>query len=272
MFFNLVNTTSLSSSSQCLLPLCPPPPPKSSLVEVSLLTCSCSSSSSSCSIDKTLSKIQTSGVIACLRAKSAEQAMEAASAALNGGISVLEIVVSTPGVFEVLPALVKSHPAAVLGVGTVLNLKDAKSAIKAGARFLMSPATVKEIMDDVISGEVLYIPGAMTPTEIMSAHNLGAKIIKVYPVSALGGIRYISAIKKPFSHIPMLASQGITIDSIGEYIAQGASAVVVSDAIFNKEAMDQNNMEIIRQLACLASQRGREAVDRLRFQKLEKQR
>lgn len=187
--------------------------------------------------------------------------MEAARAALIGGISVLEIVVSTPGVFEVLQQLVHDYPTTVLGVGTVLSVKDAKKAVGAGAKFLMSPAMVKDVMDGFQSGEVLYIPGAMTPTEILSAHDAGAKMVKVYPVSALGGVKYISAIKKPFPHISMVASQGITVDSIGEYIAKGASSVVLSDAIFDKEAMGEKNFEAIHKLASFAALQGKEAVE-----------
>ncbi|KAL5807821.1 hypothetical protein ACOSQ3_028512 [Xanthoceras sorbifolium] len=220
--------------------------------------------SSSPPLNKSLQCIHDSAIIACLRANSAELAIEAARAAISGGISVLEIVMSTPGVFEVLQCLAQDYPTMTLGVGTVLNVEDAKNATNAGAKFLMSPATVKDIMEDVRGGEVLYIPGVMTPTEILSAHDAGAKIVKVYPVSALGGIQYITALKKPFPHIQMVASQGITIDSIGDYIAQGATSVVLSDAIFNKEAMDQYNFDKVYQLARLAALQGREAVERKR--------
>ncbi|EOY19567.1 KHG/KDPG aldolase [Theobroma cacao] len=218
-------------------------------------------SSSSRNHNHTFSLIQDCAVIACLRANSAEQAMEAARAAVNGGIEVLEIVRSTPGVFEVLQALVKEYPTKAFGVGTVLNAEDAKTAMNAGAKFLMSPATVKDIMDDVQDADVLYMPGVMTPTEIFSAYNSGAKIVKIYPVSALGGTRYISAIMKPFPHIPMVASQGITIDSVGDYIAQGAISVVLSDAIFDKEAMGRNNFNAIHQLAKSAALQGKIAVE-----------
>ncbi|KAG5008099.1 hypothetical protein JHK85_026641 [Glycine max] len=214
---------------------------------------------------------------------SAEVAMEAAKAAIAGGISVLEIVVSTPGVLQ---QLVKEHPTMALGVcfnplsfylvfhmvGTVLRIEDAKSAINAGAKFLMSPATVKDIMemDYVQSGEILYIPGTMTPTEILSACDEGAKIVKVglcmffniYPVSALGGFQYISALKKAFPHISMVASQGITIDSIGEYILRGASAVVLSDAIFDKDAIAQHDLDKIQKLAHSAALLGNKSVNR----------
>lgn len=211
--------------------------------------------------NKTLSQITISGVIACLRANNSELAMEAARAALSGGISVLEIVMSTPGVFEVLPRLVEDYPAATLGVGTVLSVNDAKSAVNAGAKFLMSPAIVKDILDDP-QLKALYIPGAMTPTEILSAYDAGAKIVKIYPVSVLGGVRYISALSRPFSHVPIVASQGITLDLIGEYIANGASSVVLSDAIFGEEAIKQRNFDLIHKFAQLAAFHGKEAVQR----------
>ncbi|XP_058736306.1 uncharacterized protein LOC131608785 isoform X1 [Vicia villosa] len=223
-------------------------------------------------VDKTLGQIKSSGVIACLRANSAEVALEAANAAIAGGISVLEIVMSTPGVFEVLEKLVKKHPRTTLGVGTVLRIEDAKTAINAGAKFLMSPAIVKDILDYAQGGEVLYIPGAMTPTEhaydhrfqmqILSAYDAGAKMVKIYPVSALGGFQYIAALKKPFPHVSMVASQGITIDSMEEYILQGASSVVLSDAIFDKEAISQCNFSKIYKLAQSATLLGNQAVNR----------
>ncbi|KAG9454798.1 hypothetical protein H6P81_007702 [Aristolochia fimbriata] len=209
---------------------------------------------------ETLAEIEKSGVIACLRAGSGKLAMEAARAALGAGVSVLEIVMSTPGVLEVIQGLAHDHPASIIGAGTVLTTKDARNAIEAGAKFLMSPATVKEILDEVHGSNILYIPGVMTPTEVLNAYYAGARVVKVYPVSALGGPQYISAIKKPFSHIPMVASQGITLDSARTYIAQGASAVVLSDAIFEKQAMQDRNFNVIYQRAYSAALNGREAV------------
>ncbi|XP_073042108.1 uncharacterized protein [Primulina eburnea] len=212
--------------------------------------------------DKVLTDIQDSGVIACLRAQSAEVAVEAARAALRGGISVLEVVMSTPGVFEVIRTLVHEYPSTSIGVGTVLNKQDARDAIIAGARFLMSPAMVKDILDDVAQGQALYIPGVMTPSEILSASNSGAKIVKVYPVSALGGVGYIAAVRKPFPFIPMVVSQGIAIDSVGEYVREGASSVVLSDAIFDKKAMSEQNFDSIYRCASLATSQGSIAVKR----------
>ncbi|KAL4393981.1 hypothetical protein AHAS_Ahas02G0106300 [Arachis hypogaea] len=170
---------------------------------------------------------------------SAEVAYEAANAAIAGGISL------------VLNQLVKEHPTTAfrvclhplsccinilcLSVGNVLKIEDAKAAVNAGVKFLMSPAIVKDVMYYIQNGEVLYIPGTMTPTEILSACEAGAKMVK-----------YISAaLKKPFPHVSMVASQGIKIDSIKKYISRGASAVLLSD----KEAIAQRNYEKIQKLA-----------------------
>ncbi|KAL2898024.1 2-dehydro-3-deoxy-phosphogluconate aldolase, partial [Bienertia sinuspersici] len=213
---------------------------------------------------KTLSDIHTSGIIACLRAPSAEIALGAARAALRGGIKVLEVVMSTPGVFEVLHQLLLEYPTTTLGVGTVLDVEDAKAAVKVGAKFLMSPAMIKEILSDIQDPEVLYIPGVMTPTEILSAYNAGARIVKIYPVSVLGGIDYISTLKKPFHHIPMVASQGIKMGLVAEFITRGATAVVLSDAIFHKEAISQGDFGTITERAQLAASTGIEAMKQFR--------
>ncbi|KAJ0947015.1 putative 2-dehydro-3-deoxy-phosphogluconate aldolase [Helianthus annuus] len=118
----------------------PPPPPVT--IRPPALRC-CHSPPSISTPEATLTNILNSGVIACLRAQSPDVALEAARAAITAGISVLEIVVSTPGVFEVLHQLVQEFPTTTLGVGTVLNTKDAENAKNAGAKFIMSPAIVK---------------------------------------------------------------------------------------------------------------------------------
>ncbi|XP_071909447.1 uncharacterized protein [Coffea arabica] len=165
---SLSSRTRISSSGSCY-------PLRCSIQNSSLSVSVPDTTISKC--NETLSAIQNSGIIACLRAESAELAFEAARAALNGGITVLEIVMSNPGVFEVLQQLVHEYPTKIIGVGTVLNLEDAKHAMSHGAKFLLSPAM--GILDDVSCSKALYIPGAMTPTEILSAFSSGAKMIKV---------------------------------------------------------------------------------------------
>uniref|UniRef100_A0A7N0UCI7 Uncharacterized protein n=1 Tax=Kalanchoe fedtschenkoi TaxID=63787 RepID=A0A7N0UCI7_KALFE len=254
-------------ASRCHLPTPQNPPryfisrPTHNHRQFTTVSCCCSTPSHPRALHKTLSEITSSGIIACLRAPSADVAREAAAAALSSGISVLEIVMSTPGVLQVVGDLVGDYPTSTIGVGTVLNAEDAKKAVDCGAKFLMSPAIVTGILDYARNGEFLYIPGVMTPTEILSAHAAGAQVVKVYPVSALGGVQYISALKKPFPHIPMVASQGITIDSIRDYIACGAVAVVLSDSIFDKDAISRKNFKMISQLAYTASYSAKEAIE-----------
>ncbi|CAL5066397.1 unnamed protein product [Urochloa decumbens] len=202
---------------------------------------------------RALAAILRSRVIACLRAEDGETALQAAHAAVRGGVTVLEVVMSTPGVLEVIEDLCRSYPSLTFGVGTVLNDIDARKAIGAGVQFLMSPGTVMEILHDLEESKVLYIPGVLTPTEVLSACSAGAKVVKVYPVSVMGGELYMSALKKPFPLIPMVASQGIQIGSIKGYLEAGASAVVLSDAIFDKELMRKGNFSEVAELASLAT-------------------
>ncbi|GAB2292083.1 hypothetical protein Dimus_026330 [Dionaea muscipula] len=222
---------------------------------------------SSSTTSTVLSRIQDAGVIACLRAPSAELAIGCARAALDAGITVLETVVSAPGALEVLAQLVREYPESSIGVGTVVRPVDARAAIDAGAKFLMGPVFLKDVLDVVqararVDSEVVYIPGAMTATEVLSAHTAGARLVKVYPVSAVGGANYISALRKPFPGIPLVASQGITTDLVGEYIAAGATAVVLSDAIFDRGAVERGDFGAVSQQARLIASLGYEAVRR----------
>ncbi|KAK3124710.1 hypothetical protein QOZ80_7BG0591030 [Eleusine coracana subsp. coracana] len=202
---------------------------------------------------KALAAILRSRIIACLRAPDCETAMQAAHAAVRGGITVLEIVMSTPGALEIIEDLCRSYPSLSFGVGTVLNAADARKAIGAGVQFLMSPGTVMEILNDLEESKVLYIPGVLTPTEVLSACSAGAKAVKVYPVSVMGGEMYMSALKKPFPLVPMIASQGIKIGSIQAYMEAGASAVVLSDTLFDKELMRSGKFSEISELARIAT-------------------
>ncbi|CAN0862712.1 KHG/KDPG aldolase [Linum grandiflorum] len=281
---------SFSSPLRWSLPVIPSQEPTNTVDSFSRVCC-CSSSRLPSSPDTkttTLSSIQNSGIIACLRSSRSLNSpsfrihnLHAATGSHSNPIKLVNLLILVPRLHlklllqhwmlasqlwrlqcppQVVQCLVEAYPTACLGVGTVLSAEDAVNAMNAGARFIMSPATVKDIMDTVRGTELLYIPGVMTPTEMLSAYTAGANIVKIYPVSALGGVKYIAALKKPFSHIPMIASQGVTIDLVKDYISHGASAVVLSDAIFSKEAMLQRNYDAVYQLAVNASLQGKEAV------------
>ncbi|CAM6028352.1 unnamed protein product [Sphagnum balticum] len=212
-----------------------------------------SASSSSLVMQETLERIRTAGIIACLRSESPEQAVDAGRAALDGGINVLEVTMTTPGASKVIMKLVHEYSSALIGAGTVLTLEEAGIAKEAGARFLLSPVAIQETVTAHSNGHVLFIPGAMTPSEVLTAFNWGAAAVKIYPVSLLGGVQFVRALKKPFPHIPLIASSGIGLDMVESYISAGATAVVVSDSIFMKSAMDKYDYHQIRQQATIAA-------------------
>ncbi|CAM6093168.1 unnamed protein product [Calypogeia fissa] len=197
----------------------------------------------------TLKQLRSARIIACLRASSSKLALDAACAALDGGLAVLEVTMNTPQAAQVIKVLVREYPSAIIGAGTVLSTKEADLAKDAGAKFLMSPVTVEEIVQCHRNGPVVHIPGAMTPTEVISAYNFGAPAVKLYPMSLLGGVPFLRTLRKPLGHIPMIPSNGVCLDTVEPYISAGAMAVILSEAIFEKSALEKNDMGRIRKLA-----------------------
>ncbi|EFJ22532.1 hypothetical protein SELMODRAFT_105201 [Selaginella moellendorffii] len=183
---------------------------------------------------------------------SSKLALDAARAALDGGLDVLEVTMTTPGASKVIATLVHEYPSALIGAGTVLSLDQAEEAKASGATFLLSPITVKELVEIHSFGPVLFVPGAMTPTEVYTAHSYGAHIVKIYPTDLAGGVKYVRSLRKLLAHIPMIASQGITLEMIRPYLDAGASAVVLSDAIFDSSSLSSSCFAKITQQASVA--------------------
>lgn len=201
------------------------------------------------------SMIQKARVIACVRARSAELALDMARAALDGGLNVLEVTMTTPDATKVINTLVQEYPTALLGAGTVLSTMEAESAKAAGAKFLMSPVALKELIEAHQYGPTLFIPGAITPNEVLNAYNWGAMLVKLYPVALMGGIQLVQSLRKSLHTIPLIASQGITAETFDQYIAAGAAAVVLSDAIFVKTLVDGKEFKKIKDRAHLIAER-----------------
>lgn len=193
--------------------------------------------------------IQQSGVIACVRARSANIALDIARAALDGGLNVLEVTMTTPNAPKAIAKLVEEYPSTLIGAGTVLSMADADSAKAAGAKFLMSPVTIQNLIGSHCDGPTLVIPGAVTPTEVFNAYSQGASLVKLYPVSLMGGVKLVQALRKAMPHIPLVASQGLTFETFEQYLIAGATAVVLSDAIFNKTLVNSKNYKRIQQQA-----------------------
>ncbi|KAG6544348.1 hypothetical protein Mapa_014182 [Marchantia paleacea] len=205
------------------------------------------------SMQSTLHRLRNAGIIACLRTTSAEVALDAARAALDGGLTMVEVTMTTPSAAKIIDCLVREYPSATIGAGTVLSMQEAEMAKQAGAKFLTSPVTMEDMVRAHKDGPVLFIPGTMTPTEVVTAYNLGACAVKLFPIALLGDVRYALALRRTLPHIPLIVSSGISLDMVEPYFSAGVMAVIVSDAVFEKLALETRDYSKIKTLASAAA-------------------
>jgi 2-dehydro-3-deoxyphosphogluconate aldolase/(4S)-4-hydroxy-2-oxoglutarate aldolase len=194
-------------------------------------------------------RIEEGGIIPAVRVASAEEALFAAKAILRGGICVVELTMTTPGALDVIAELARTNPELIVGAGTVLDLEMARACLEAGAAFVTSPALDLEIVEFGAGNDVLVIPGALTPTEVVAAMKAGTRIIKVFPCSLVGGAGYIRALKAPLPHVALIASGGVNQQTAGDYIRAGAAALGVGEDLIPHEAVRRRNADWIHELA-----------------------
>ncbi|MBI1797282.1 MAG: bifunctional 4-hydroxy-2-oxoglutarate aldolase/2-dehydro-3-deoxy-phosphogluconate aldolase [Candidatus Eisenbacteria bacterium] len=168
--------------------------------------------------------------VAAIRAATPDDALEAARAVAKGGILHLEITFTVPEAPRVMRALA-DLPGAVVGCGTALTADQARAALDAGAQFVIAPNTSAAVAKVALDAGVMYCPGAYTTTEIVAARDLGAHLIKVYPVGVAGGPAYIRVIRDPLPDIPLMASGGTTLDNAIPFLAAGAVAIGLGAAL-----------------------------------------
>ncbi|MBW1640241.1 bifunctional 4-hydroxy-2-oxoglutarate aldolase/2-dehydro-3-deoxy-phosphogluconate aldolase [Microbacterium resistens] len=172
-----------------------------------------------------LARARSAGVLAVLRAPSPESALDTAEALIRGGISGIEVTYSTPDAPAVIRELISRHGAdAYVGAGTVTTPAEAAAAAEAGAEFLVSPGTRPDLTRAMIETGTVVMTGALTPSEIMEARELGVDMVKIFPAS-LGGPSYLSALRGPFPDAPLMPTGGVTPDNLAEWFAAGAVAV-----------------------------------------------
>jgi 2-dehydro-3-deoxyphosphogluconate aldolase/(4S)-4-hydroxy-2-oxoglutarate aldolase len=194
-------------------------------------------------------RIEQVGIIPAVRVHSAEDARFAAETVNRGGISVVEITVTVPGAIEVISDLTKAIPEMIVGAGTVLDVETAKRCLDAGAKFLTSPGLVLEVVEFAAKNEVAVFPGALTPTEVITAWKAGADMVKVFPCAQVGGDSYIRALKAPLSHIPLIASGGVNQQTALNFILAGAAALGIGGQLIPREALQHRLAEHILELA-----------------------
>jgi 2-dehydro-3-deoxyphosphogluconate aldolase / (4S)-4-hydroxy-2-oxoglutarate aldolase len=176
-------------------------------------------------------------IVAILRGLNAEDVLNIAAALYEGGINIIEVTLNSNDALSAIGKLSAAFQNKILvGAGTVLTVKDARSAIDAGARFLISPTLDVDVIKTAKDNSVVSIPGAYTPTEIFSAYKNGADIVKIFPAQSPG---YIKQILAPLNNVLVMPTGGININNIEEYKKAGASAFGIgSSLVDNKEKVD----------------------------------
>ncbi|MBD3316968.1 MAG: bifunctional 4-hydroxy-2-oxoglutarate aldolase/2-dehydro-3-deoxy-phosphogluconate aldolase [Chitinivibrionales bacterium] len=186
------------------------------------------------------------GLVPVVRAERAEQAINISEALLEGGINVVEITMTVPGAINAMEKVAdKFGDRIVLGAGTVLDAETARTAILAGARFIVSPSLNDEVIALARRYSVMVCPGALTPTEVIHAWESGADLVKIFPCGEVGGAKYIKSLKGPFPQVEMIPTGGVNLKTAADFISAGSTALGVGTALVDKKAVSEGAYEII---------------------------
>ncbi len=205
-----------------------------------------------------LAHIRELGLVPVIRATSADEAMRAIDAIKAGGIDVLEITMTVPGAVKVIEQVAERYQNdAIVGAGTVLDPETARACILAGARFVVSPALNLQTIELCRRYGVAVMPGALTPTEVITAWQAGADMVKVFPCSAMGGASYLKALKAPLPQVDLIPTGGVSLKTAADFLAAGASALGIGADLVDLAALREDKASEI-------TERARQYVDIVR--------
>ena len=200
--------------------------------------------------EQILQQIKKVGLVPVLRAPSAEIAVAAAQAIEKGGVPVVEVTMTVPGAIDVIPEMVKSsHGRVLVGAGTVLDPETARACMLVGAQFVVSPSLNVKTIEVCRRYGVPVIPGALTPTEVVTAWEAGADVVKVFPCSAVGGPKYLAALKGPLPQIDLIPTGGVSLATAAEFLAAGAFALGVGGDLVDTKAIADGRPEVVTENA-----------------------
>jgi len=195
-------------------------------------------------------RIAEEAIVPVVRAATPELALRAARAVLAGGISVFEITMTVPDATDVIRALVRElGDRALVGAGTVLSASMAHQCIDAGAAFVVSPGLDPDTVIEAHARGVPVMPGALTPTEVIAAWNLGADVVKIFPAFAVGGAKYLRALRGPLPEVKLMPTGGVTAANAAEYLAAGAIALGVGSELVDVVALAEGRDATITERA-----------------------
>lgn len=185
-----------------------------------------------------LQRIAEIGLVPVVRAESADEAMAVVEAIKAGGVPIIEITMTVPGALRVISEIIERYgEEVVVGAGTVLDPETARACILAGAHFIVSPSFNPSTIEMCRRYAITVCPGALTPTEIIAAWQAGADIVKVFPCGALGGAKYLRALKGPLPQIDLIPTGGISMATAAEFIRAGAFALGVGTDLVDTQAI-----------------------------------
>jgi 2-dehydro-3-deoxyphosphogluconate aldolase/(4S)-4-hydroxy-2-oxoglutarate aldolase len=190
------------------------------------------------------------GVVPVVRTSSAESAILAIEAVYRGGIRAAEITMTVPGAIKALEKLADAFgDKLVLGAGTVLDPETARICMLAGAQFFVTPALNVKTIEMAKRYSKVIMPGALTPTEVVTAWEAGADFVKVFPCGALGGAKYIKALKAPLPHIEMVPTGGVSLETTADFLKAGAAAVAVGAELIDAKTISEGRYEVFEERA-----------------------
>ena len=196
-----------------------------------------------------LQRVLDGGIVAIIRATSGDQLVNVARALYEGGIDVIEVTFTVPNVLEILAAVRKDLGKKILlGAGTVLDPETCRAALLAGAEFIVSPSLNLDVIKLCKRYGKLVMPGAFTPTEIVTAWEAGADIVKLFPADCVGP-NYLKALRGPLPQVRILPTGGVDLKTLPEFFKAGACAVGLGGQLVEKAAVESGNMTRIRDLA-----------------------
>ena len=191
--------------------------------------------------EKIVESIKASKLIAIIRLNDSAHTIPVLSAIYEGGMKTIEITVTTPKALEAVKYFAKKGPDdLLLGVGSVVDKEMAKRSIDAGAKYIVTPATRKEVIIEALKHDVPVVSGAFTPTEVIEAYQLGCGLIKIFPAEFLGP-KYIKALKAPMPYVSLAPTGGVTIDNMHEWFDNGASALGIGSSMLKGFNPDEKN-------------------------------
>ena len=184
-------------------------------------------------------------------APSVDTAIAAVEALREGGVDCVEITMTVEGAIRAIETVAERYGDTVLlGAGTVLDPETARACILAGAHFLVTPNLNLKTIEMAKRYSRAIFPGGLTPTEILAAWEAGADAVKVFPCSAMGGAKYVKALKAPFPQIELFPTGGVNLETIAEFLHAGAAAVGVGGELVDNQALSAGHYRVITERAC----------------------